>query len=481
MSQFLGAGHSGVFSIDHKSAPEPYFVCGRADYLDSLAKSPAGSESTSFGLVMPEDYSPQKPPEVKWVNWRWPRYEWNTKVSGVRAYCQWIVHDNTVLQQLVLENSNEAPKDDFWLEARNDMFIRDLDYLDSSYHFNENQDGYNQFQGPNGFGCITVNELEYSTPSGEPNDMDSINGRGFGKSSTSQEGIVSDPMEQAPPTNKESSAEQARLGGRLSADLNQDLDARGTAGNTPISVKNPMERTGHIEDTWSANKAHSVASVMALYCNGKAQQMRPRSTERCRHKIPGRNPETESGILEIVVAYKLVIVPEWKVHWRKFLVTAEEADVNRILREETGRVWGKGEDGISTSIPLWELGLSMIDPDKSTRKTETGTTNSDDVDPDPEESSQDVPSLVQKPSMKVDSDARPVLEPPKGSPGKSSPKHHIEYMAWRHLEHVLSVCAVPLLPCNLLNDAGPVGDGEEIVALTCGDMSGHRICTSASL
>jgi hypothetical protein len=44
---------------------------------------------------------------------------------------------------------------------------------------------------------------------------------------------------------------------------------------------------------------------------------------------------------------------------------------------------------------------------------------------------------------------------------------HLEFMIRRNLEHILSVCSIPI------PDKG--------IALTCGDMSGHRLVTSATL
>lgn len=72
MSQFLGVGHSGVFSIDHKLTEEPYFISNRADTLNMLG---SGHGSLSFGVSLPEECRPTHAPEVRWVNWRWPRYE----------------------------------------------------------------------------------------------------------------------------------------------------------------------------------------------------------------------------------------------------------------------------------------------------------------------------------------------------------------------------------------------------------------------
>lgn len=60
--------------MDHISTDEPYFVVDRAEFLNSLSsKFSRGNES--FGLRLSPRYWPDQPLEVKWVNWRWPRYE----------------------------------------------------------------------------------------------------------------------------------------------------------------------------------------------------------------------------------------------------------------------------------------------------------------------------------------------------------------------------------------------------------------------
>lgn len=75
MSQFLGVGHSGVFTIDHRSIDKPYYIVGRADDLSDLAKEGFGGGNLSFGLNLPREFQPDQVPEMKWVNWKWPRHE----------------------------------------------------------------------------------------------------------------------------------------------------------------------------------------------------------------------------------------------------------------------------------------------------------------------------------------------------------------------------------------------------------------------
>lgn len=79
MSQFLGAGSSGVFSIDHDFTDEPYLIVGRAEDLNKLR---SGADNLSFGLHLPSRFLPDQVPKTKWVNWRWPRYECKCHITN---------------------------------------------------------------------------------------------------------------------------------------------------------------------------------------------------------------------------------------------------------------------------------------------------------------------------------------------------------------------------------------------------------------
>jgi hypothetical protein len=68
----------------------------------------------------------------------------------------------------------------------------------------------------------------------------------------------------------------------------------------------------------------------------------------------------------------------------------------------------------------------------------------------------------------------------------ASPDKHIEFLMRRHLEHILSVCAIPVhqphpKPSELGTAWFKPGPGVVPIALTCGDMSEHVIYTSSSL
>lgn len=160
--------------MDHESTDEPWFVWDRAVNLDKLSKNDVEPSEYSFGLGLPEEFIPKNEPSVKWVNWRWPRYEWNPDRAGIEIVSQWLVHDNILLQQLVLKNNNDSSVDDFWFELRKNVLIRDLDYLDLSYPFNESDEGYIQHQTPDGYGSVTVHLFHHEGPNDK--NEGSVNG-----------------------------------------------------------------------------------------------------------------------------------------------------------------------------------------------------------------------------------------------------------------------------------------------------------------
>lgn len=57
---------------------------------------------------------------------------------------------------------------------------------------------------------------------------------------------------------------------------------------------------------------------------------------------------------------------------------------------------------------------------------------------------------------------------------------HMDFIMIRNLEHILSVCSIPI-PHICQADCKKPCSKQEAIALTCGDMSGHRLVTSASL
>ena len=66
---------------------------------------------------------------------------------------------------------------------------------------------------------------------------------------------------------------------------------------------------------------------------------------------------------------------------------------------------------------------------------------------------------------------------------------HLNFLLRRNLEHILSVCSLPITTSSRMNETNGADAGEsdtrpaegKRIALTCGNVSGHRVVTSASL
>lgn len=141
---------------------------------------------------------------------------------------------------------------------------------------------------------------------------------------------------------------------------------------------------------------------------------------------------------EIVIAYKMVLVPLGPYpSWECFTISADSMDVSGILSEEP------------------------TSPDSLRLSDAHG--NSYDV-----ESPRSLPETPQASS------------------------DHIEFVVRRQLEHILSNCSIPLDPHTIergsrkkrpseASQEQSTGDEMVQIALTCGDMSFHRVSGSASL
>lgn len=493
MTQYLGVGRSGFFSMDQESTDEPYFVCSRASDLQELVKDTG--RLLSYDLILPDEIFPQEPLNVKWVNWRWPRYEYNTDVTGTKSSAQWIVHNGVVLKQLVLENATKEKLESRFIVTK-DMLIRDLDYLDSSYHFNDSGEGYSYVPGPNGFGYVCVHTLEPQVKADIPNE-----------NRTPQDVLTSSRRSNTGYMNRRASE------GPGSTPAAQNVD--------PLMIaqpKSPMlaEQAEGKDENRRETAPHKIssqaaASIITVFVNGKAIMTQGTGGLHT-FTLAGKDSESTEPYgtkLELVVAYKMILLPSGPIDWRNFLVPAQEADVNTILREETENLWGSSDNFQPSS-----LGISLMngDPEGQDQGSKTfNTQNSSnspvqqtmqdfrdgnvntDFGPSKEHATTTVDDRKSQGTQKTK--IPPVVttgmaEHPIGTPNKTSSKTHIEYLMWRHLEHILSVCAVPLsTPALYENASGMIpnsdgcskSEGDTPVALTCGDMAGHRICTSASL
>lgn len=93
--------------------------------------------------------------------------------------------------------------------------------------------------------------------------------------------------------------------------------------------------------------------------------------------------------------------------------------------------------------------------------------------------------LISREEFNLDSiECAAQVSPRKASPGVGK---KLDLVFWSNLEHILSGCAIPVWKAHF---AARIGEQEvdvipwkdvQSIALTCGDLSGHRICVPASL
>lgn len=511
LSQYLAVGPSGSFTLDYHDLDEPYYVCGRSNMLYESSQyrgrdgirvhvdnsQPGLPPAPSVGSVL----EIQEIPRVKWVNWRWPRYEYRLPDSNFTATCQWLVYKNIVLQQLTFRKPEDEPRQCFatvpiFYDLSRSL-IRDTDYLDASNQFNEVSSSdsdfsnvYKVMHGPNRCGRLLVHKLsdESPNPDKKPGDQTDQGARQDGTPRNSDEksyisqaaGSLSDEDRVSRSGKSEghnNPLASVPLHPGQPVEANQDPSS-GFVCSGPKATVGMEEKEGLPRKSTTATQhkyPQSIATVTTIFVNGEVLPELP----------PLRLELPKQGVLEVIYAYKLVHLPGHEVDWRNLIISAQDADVNRILKEETHRLWGSSS-GPSNSLP--NLGLSLRDPSKdktaagnlgeqAQRANDSENRNAPQDESKPEETSETAAAPPPETSGLFN---KPNADVPEGTPNNSPARNHIEYLTWRHLEHILSVCAIPLSPPSLF-ESGTSKVQNEAIALTCGDLSGHRVCTSASL
>ena len=332
-------GDSGMFTVDHGlEVDEPLMVKARAYDLNKLSKSRLRDTRGAYGLQFPETNF-EKPPVLKYLHYRWPRYEYKTDKRELTI--QWMVHKGIVLQQILLRNleDTEVRIPFFFQRDKKSMWIRDLEYLNYDHNFNDTYEDYSEQIGPNNYSWTLAHSLE------EQNEMDS---------------------------------------------LNHDRPINNSLG------------VGGIDPTNSDKKKlmESIAVVVSVFLDGEAVQWTNKSHW---ERLLGSKTSTRNE-MEVITAYNMIHLPASQAHWKTFLIPAELTDVNALLQD----------------VPFSSLRLSMVD--------ETSTNKQNIADEE-----------------KSEERVRITHEDPSGIPSDSVlPKNHIEFVVRRHLEHILSVCSIPL-------------------------------------
>lgn len=414
-----------MFSAGHRYIEEPYSVTLRARDIHFLAsesfeQAQRRQFSDTFGLkFLNLELLDDARPKLKWFQYQWPRYKYGRRcfksMESVGLTIQFIVRDRTVFQQCILENRG---KTDVCLDLAfcKGMRIWDLDHVTNDYGFNKKtSDSQDAGPGPGGFGWVHVNRFREGSP-----------------------------------------------------------DARTDSQHSSRSTKSNRSHSNRSEKD---QPNHGVALVVSMAVGGEMIRFSPgqsahiwKQTLKAKSSTPG----SKSQKLEIVTAYKLVLLENPLSDWKTFVVPLKKMNPSRFLREAKALSWFR------TSITrISETDYLAYSYD---RNSETLRDEENERDAGILNVSQDAIPAV---------DSQPQTEPSpainhESAPEKTSPiMNHIEFAVRRNLEHILGVCAIPVtVHVSEENAEGVIWQklrDVEPIALSCGDLSGHRICTTSSL
>ncbi|KAL1848018.1 hypothetical protein VTK73DRAFT_10214 [Phialemonium thermophilum] len=434
-SRFLAGGKSGMFSADHALLNEPWAVVSR---LEGIEQTCAVTDlvTTGYGLEFTylRGHFADVQPRTTWRRWRWPRYEYRSDEFALTV--QWVVRgDDVLVQQCVVENVGAEPAE-VPFQFRKRMYIRDLDYLDGGYQFNETTDpaDYLHRSGPNGYGWICVHPF---------------------RPASAEEAA---PAAAAPPPPATTAADKEGNEEETCAHA-EDLYAVAAVASLFLDGV-PLKLNGSVDDG------------LSLECKGPASWTKT---------LSARGSEGGSR-MEVTVAYRMLGLPTPQADWRNFVISNDCVEVDEFvassappcppgfsisgLQPRIGNERGRRDES-SAAGDSGRAGLRILAGDQPRGPPPAGGTRDDD---------EQARSLADP------------FRPPVDVPQATSPRDHIEFVARRHLEHILSVCAVPIsIPCRHEDrddsgrDAGEPKRSKAVgIALTCGDTSGHRICHSAS-
>lgn len=276
---------------------EPRWPLSRAQDLQEMSRNPSatsdyfdGPISVGLDLKIPGLLSRRRPPQLKWVHWQWPRFEYDLRKSKLRISIQWIVRDHIVLQQWVVENKGE---DEIRIpvEFGRDIWIQDMEYLDYKNRFNDRsgEQGQVACAGPHGHGWVLLHPFD------EPMCKES-NSKIHTLYSTCkiEDGKISSW-----------SAKDSRDWTFKNEEKTDGADPQAETMNECVQPKDKPTAT----------------AVMGVFVNSRA------------HKFKGEDPtvgqweETlkQGTTMEITAAYKLILVPREAVNYRNFWIHAAAA------------------------------------------------------------------------------------------------------------------------------------------------------------
>jgi hypothetical protein len=257
--------------MDFEDMMEPWWVSGRAQQLHNLPHT-----YYEFGSIysLPEDEEAPYTRSVTFLRNRWPRCE--TKHAGWNGVTQWLVNDGVVIAQDTIRNTGDADIN-FTFGFFANLLIRELDFDNSQYTFNEEGDAntpdgnYARGEGPNGYTFLKVHKFSTEKSAGAEGGA----GRSDPKIDTSQKDPDAEPAQPS-----------------------------------------------------AAHRPDAVGVVLGIFIDGKSQKWKEFEN--------GKDIVVKAKTtLEFTVGHKLVLLSSDKVDWKPLVLTAEQVDVDRILGESS--------------------------------------------------------------------------------------------------------------------------------------------------
>ena len=161
ITQYLGTGPSGFFSVD-VDVHEPFWVRHRAEELFKSHADSGACVTFTWNDLTPEmlEYV-EASPKLEFVRDRWPKCSYDS--SEVYGQTQHFIRDGIVFARELYCAKNKTVKmldlkTGFISFYQKDFYIREQEFLDSDYTFNEesrDSANYATFLGPHGYSfCI---------------------------------------------------------------------------------------------------------------------------------------------------------------------------------------------------------------------------------------------------------------------------------------------------------------------------------------
>lgn len=473
-----------MFSADHQYVSEPCMVLSRAEGLQELSEQPfhfgQADVEDHYGLQFPGlTLKPEARPGLKWKFGRWPRYTYSEgsfeELPNLKLTIQWMIHEDTVLQECLLENSgnDDIPLD---VDFCKSMRIRDLDHLDWDYEFNEEGGSNHEIRpGPKGYSCVFIHKLDDDHHSEDTPHTASNRLRRSDTAASEDLRIREERVAQPAPYASEAVHDDAFVGSSVRSSRQEDRSGPCGPPHEEILSKHPDSSTrSSLEEVPApeekpqdheaqSKNSHDISVISSVAIDGQVQLFEYTSSLEYTYSpqkwpliLKGRQTVGhggQPGTHKVTTAYEMRILDNPRPDWHGHVIPLHKMNISQFLLNQ------QPNHPFPLCVPTTRQATS----------------------PDHKEGDEST-----RPQMQFFP-----MEPAVGIPGSlpplqtAEPPHaHLGFAVRRNLEHILSVCTIRATPkaCGTTVASLPQQlHSVDAVAFTCGDMSGHRICWSASL